>query len=81
MDKVKKEFYVNGIKYQDLTGEDKKLADKILDLLKDDISTMNLYDECFVNLKTNNPEKRLNVQSNYPNELVDKFLIVLGKVL
>jgi len=79
MDKIKNEFYVNAVKYDYLVGEDKVLADKILYLIKDDIELMSIYEGCFVNFITADSRYRLNMQSNYTDEITSKLVLALSK--
>lgn len=79
MEKIKKEFYINAVSYNNLEGNDKILADKILELLNDDLELMSIYDGCFVNFITRHPKYRLNIQSDYSDELTSKFFIAFAK--
>ena len=79
MNKIKSEFYINAVKYENLIDDDKILADKILDLLKDDLELINLYDGCFVNFITKHPKYRLSIQSDYTDDITSKFFIAFSK--
>lgn len=79
MDKIKNEFYINAVKYEYLIGEDKLLADKIFELLKDDFELMSHCHGCFVNIITADKRHRLNIQSDYSDEVTSKIILALSK--